>query len=193
LLEEAAPRVDDRGLLDVARDSVLHGVRFGRALVLQPTEVPEPWREPRATFVTLREPDGGLRGCIGSLEPKRPLASDVAENAFRAAVADPRFPPLRESEVAAIHLHISVLSPLERLGVDSEAALLAALEPGVHGLLLRHHDTCRATFLPAVWESLPEPARFVRELQRKAGAPAGYWTEGTVAFVYTTRSIGDPA
>jgi AmmeMemoRadiSam system protein A len=181
--------VDDRGLVDVARSSVLHGLRFGRALVPDLSAVPPPWRALGACFVTLRERDGALRGCVGSLEPIRPLVADVAENAFRAAVADSRFTPLREEELPGIRFHISLLSPLERLDVDSEAALVAALEPGVHGLVLRHHDTCRATFLPTVWESLPDPELFVRELQRKAGAPVGYWTEGSEAFVYTTQAI----
>ena len=186
---DGAADADERGLLDVARASILHGVRDGCPLVPGANGLPEAWRAPAAVFVTLRETDGALRGCIGSLEATRPLAADVAVNAFRAAFADPRFAPLGEDEAAAVHIHLAVLGPLERIAVACEAELLAALRPGVDGVALRNGPS-RATFLPAVWEQLPEPQRFVAALWGKAGLAPGHWSAELELFRYAARSIG---
>ncbi len=185
----ASSRDDDPGLLRVARDSLAHGVRHGAPRLPDPQHGPQAWREPGATFVTLSNPDDSLRGCMGSLEPIRSLADDVAENAFRAGFADPRFEPLSTLEAASVHLHIAVLGPLEPLEVGSEEELIAALRPGVDGLVLRD-GRVRATFLPAVWGNVPDPRVFVRELQRKAGLSPGHWSPTTEALRYATRSIG---
>ena len=129
---------------------------------------------PAATFVTLKQ-SGELRGCIGSLQPLRPLAEDVRENAIAAAFRDPRFPPLSVREYATTSVEVSLLSADERLDVATEAELLTQLRPGIDGLILRYGGQ-RATFLPQVWESLPEPRAFVSALKRKAGLPAGFWS-----------------
>jgi AmmeMemoRadiSam system protein A len=131
-------------------------------------------RAPGASFVTLRH-EGELRGCVGRLEAVDPLVRDVARSAHRAACADVRFDRVLPHELAGLELKISVLSALEPLRVQSEADLLAALRPGVDGLVLRE-GVRGATFLPAVWDSLPAPEEFLRELLRKAGLPAGYWS-----------------
>ena len=131
-------------------------------------------RAPGASFVTLRR-EGELRGCVGRLEAVDPLVRDVARSAHRAACADTRFERVLPHELAGLELKISVLSALEPMRVASEAALLAALRPGVDGLVLRE-GVRGATFLPAVWESLPAPEEFLRELLRKAGLPERYWS-----------------
>jgi len=114
-----------------------------------------------ACFVTL-ESSGSLRGCIGSLNARRPLAEDVLHNARAAAFDDPRFPPLHGAELAGVEISISVLTPPEPFPVKNEADLLQSLRPGVDGLLLED-GAYRATFLPSVWEQLPTPAAFLAQ------------------------------
>jgi len=132
-----------------------------------------------ACFVTL-ESSGSLRGCIGSLNARRPLAEDVLHNARAAAFDDPRFPPLHGAELAGVEISISVLTPPEPFPVKNEADLLQSLRPGVDGLLLED-GAYRATFLPSVWEQLPTPAAFLAQLKRKAGLPAHHWSP-TIRF-----------
>ncbi len=151
------------------------------------------WLErPAATFVTLHL-GGALRGCIGSIRPRRTLIDDLRSNALAAAFGDPRFPPLTALEVARERLGVSValLSPLVRSAVASEAQLLASLEPGSTGLLIEWRHTA-GVFLPEVWTHLPEPARFLRALKRKAGLADDFWAPDLVAWTFTTRSWSDP-
>jgi AmmeMemoRadiSam system protein B/AmmeMemoRadiSam system protein A len=175
-------------LLTVARHAVAQGLASGEiqapALAALPPEL-STWR---AAFVTL-ERHGELRGCIGSLQATRALALDVAGNAWNAAFADPRFPPLTAAEREGLTLSISVLSPPRPLKVADEADLLRRLRPGVDGLILGDGPR-RATFLPAVWDDLPAPHDFVRQLKRKAGLPADYWSAGMTADIYGGESFG---
>jgi AmmeMemoRadiSam system protein A len=172
-------------LREVARAAIAHGLRRGQPPELDPADYPAPLRELRATFVTLRR-RGDLRGCTGSLEARWPLVCDVARNAWRSASADPRFPPLSPRELGQIEVSVAVLSPLEPLVAESESELLARLRPGVDGLVLREGGF-GATFLPAVWQSLPRPADFLEQLRQKAGLPPGYWS-ATLRFErYTSR------
>jgi AmmeMemoRadiSam system protein A len=134
----------------------------------------EPWlREPGASFVTLKM-HGELRGCIGSIEARRALGDDVAHNAFAAAYRDPRFPPVDALERSRLQVEVSVLSPPTPLDASSEREALTALRPGVDGIVLEYHGQ-GATFLPQVWEALPEPEAFLAHLRRKAGLPGGFW------------------
>lgn len=176
-----------RLLLEVARGSIEHGLRQGGSRPVDPAAYPEPLRRPAATFVTLRHA-GELRGCIGELEAVFALVESTARNAFRAAFHDPRFDPVDADELAELELHVSVLGTLESLPAASEAALQAALRPGVDGLLL-DDGAHRATFLPAVWDSLPEAERFVAELKRKAGLRGGSWPVGMRAWRYRVVEI----
>jgi hypothetical protein len=160
-------------LLHVARDSIAHGLEHRCPLPVNAREYPTPLQEPRATFVTLHA-DNNLRGCIGTLEARQPLVQDVAHNAYAAAFSDPRFPSLRAHELATLTIHISVLTPPEDMDVRSEADLLRQLRPGIDGLILRD-GARRGTFLPAVWESLPDAREFVRHLKRKAGMSENDW------------------
>lgn len=173
----------DEILLDVARRSVA----AGRILDVDPNDYPEPLRAIRSTFVTLRL-DGVLRGCIGSLEANQPLVADVARSAFKAAFEDPRFSPVTAEERERLEFHVSVLSPAERMSFTSEQDFLAQLRPGVDGLILEEAGS-RATFLPDVWESLPEPRDFVARLKEKAGLAADHWSSRIQVSRYTTRSI----
>ena len=175
-------------LLGVAREAVAHGVRTGCPLELDPEDHSQHLREVRACFVTLRKA-GVLRGCTGSLEATRPLVAEVARSAHRTALSDPRFEPVREEELPELELHLSVLTPLERLPADSEQALLAALEPGRDGLVL-HEGKAAATFLPSVWEQVRSPAAFLQELRRKAGLPPDHWSPHIWFERYRAEDIG---
>jgi AmmeMemoRadiSam system protein A len=181
------PSAEAEFLLEVARSSIAHGVRHGRPLPVDPQRHPPCLRERRATFVTL-ERGGELRGCTGSLEASWPLVEAVARCAFRTAFRDPRFPPVAAGELDELELHISILSPLEPLRVASEAELLDRLRPGVDGLVLRE-GAAVGTFLPQVWDSLPEPSRFVAELKRKAGLGADHWSERIELQRYQVEEI----
>ena len=179
---------EERELLrKVARASIEHGLQTGRPLAVDTARYPRPLREPGASFVTLNE-HGQLRGCIGSLEAIRPLVEDVAHNAYAAAYSDPRFPPLRASELPDLDLHISVLSPATPMQFDSEQDLIRQLRPGVDGLVLEN-GYHRGTFLPAVWESLPDPRDFLQHLKLKAGLPADYWSDTIRVSRYVTESF----
>ncbi len=186
---ETLSKPDRAALLDVARASIRHGLRHGQALEVDPVDYPETLRPPRATFVTLEIGDQ-LRGCIGALVARQPLVQDVAAHAFAAAFEDPRFPELRENEFPKLDIHISVLSPPEPLSFSSEDELLAQLRPGVDGLIIqfRHY---RATFLPAVWEQLPDPYVFLAQLKQKAGLPLDFWSPELSAERYTAEYFGD--
>jgi len=161
-------------LLAVAEASIDHGLECGVPLPVDAAEHPAELREPRASFVTLRR-RGELRGCVGGLEAWRPLVEDVAQGAFAAAFRDPRFPPLCNAERADLDIHVTLLGPLSPIRARDERELLAQLRPGVDGLVLRQGEA-RATLLPAVWESLPEPERFLAALRQKAGLPDGHWS-----------------
>jgi AmmeMemoRadiSam system protein A len=157
-----------------------------------PVDVPPALREPGASFVTLR--DGPrLLGCIGTILPIRPLIEDVADNARGAAFRDPRMPALTEAEFARMSVHVSVLTPLEPLeplGVDSLAALRAVVRPGVDGLLIEA-GMRRGTFLPSVWEQLPDTDAFLEHLWRKAGLRPGTWSRGMRVSRYRSIEWGD--
>jgi uncharacterized protein len=178
---------DARVLLRLARQAI--GEALGAVDPATPSDA-EPWlREPGASFVTLRR-DGRLRGCIGSVEACRPLGEDVRRNAVAAALRDPRFPPLVAMELETTAIEVSVLSPLEPLAATTEAAAIAALRPGVDGVLLEC-DGRRATFLPQVWSELAAPDEFLRQLRRKAALTAEDWSPGTRLWRFTVSRLAD--
>jgi AmmeMemoRadiSam system protein A len=150
-------------------------------------ELPADLRELRASFVTLTV-GGELRGCCGTLEPRRPLATDVWHNARASAFGDPRFPPLEAHEWRRVDLEVSVLSPLERVEVRTEAELLSRLVPGEDGLVIAWRGR-RATFLPKVWEQLRDPVEFLGHLKRKAGWAPEFWSEDVEVWRYFTEVI----
>ena len=175
-------------LLTIAHESIEYGLRHGCCAPLTRHAIEAELQAPRAAFVTLKIGEA-LRGCIGSLEARRSLAEDVHENAYAAAFRDPRFAPLDAAEWPRSRLSLSVLSPPEALAAASEAALIKALRPGIDGLVLEYGER-RGTFLPAVWEVLPEPAEFIRQLKLKAGLPPDFWAEELRVYRYTAASIG---
>jgi len=175
-------------MLRLARDSIRHGLQAGKALHIDPADYPEHLRARRACFVTLTR-SGALRGCIGHLEPVQTLIEDVAENAFSAAFRDPRFPPLQAAEFDEIRIEISVLGEPAPMSFDSEADLVRQIRPQVDGLILEGPMGHRGTFLPSVWESLPQPEQFLAHLKLKAGLPADYWDDRIQVWRYTTEAF----
>jgi AmmeMemoRadiSam system protein A len=177
-----------RVLLRVARASIEHGLNTdGQELSLDPDVFEQALRAKGASFVTLHQRKE-LRGCIGSLEASRPWVVDVAHNAHAAAFRDPRFSPLRRHEFSDLVIHLSLLSAPQFVRADSEAELVSLMEPGVHGLVIEEGSR-RATFLPSVWEQLPDPWDFLAQLKLKAGLPANYWSPTLKAYRYTVESV----
>lgn len=142
-------------------------------------------RETGASFVTLKR-DGQLRGCIGSLEARRPLLDDVKHNARAAAFLDPRFRPLSLREFDGIRVEVSLLSAATPIEFRDEEDLLAQLRPEIDGLILEHGGN-GGTFLPQVWESLPTPTEFFMHLKNKAGLPMDFWSADIRVSRYTVE------
>jgi AmmeMemoRadiSam system protein A len=153
-------------LISIARSSIQHGLQIDKPERINLQDHDPDLQAIRATFVTLKISDS-LRGCIGTLEARYPLVKSVAEYAHAAAFRDPRFKPLREDEFDNITLSISILTPAESIEFDSEAHLLQQLNPNVDGLIIESGKRS-ATFLPAVWESLPKAEEFLSQLKAKA-------------------------
>jgi uncharacterized protein len=178
---------------------------LGRALLVRarnaiaaelglPTE-PEPSGEgldqPGAVFVTLTQ-GSELRGCIGSLDAWRPLDADVRANAKAAAFRDPRFPPLTAGELPATRVEVSLLTPPTPMHFANEEDAISQLRPGLDGIILEC-GSHRGTFLPQVWDSLPERHLFLDHLKRKAGLPPDYWVPGIKLSRYEVRKWKEPA
>jgi AmmeMemoRadiSam system protein A len=172
-------------LLGLARAAIVQTLEAGCAPLPDLNRLPPELREPAATFVTLTL-DGSLRGCIGMLAACRPLAHDVAANACAAAFEDPRFSPLTRAEFDQIELQISVLSSPEELYFSSEEEALQQIRPGIDGVILQDRSH-RGTFLPSVWDELPDRALFWRHLKRKAGLLPAEWPTSLRVFRYTAE------
>jgi hypothetical protein len=176
-----------QALLVRARNAI--GARFGVPAAAAPAHAA--LAAPGAVFVTLTE-EGRLRGCIGSLEAWRTLEADVEANAKAAAFSDPRFPPVGREELPRLRVEVSLLAPAEPLPVADEAEAVARLRPGVDGVILECGGR-RGTFLPQVWESLPEPHRFLAHLKEKAGLPADFWSPEIRLHRYEVRKWREAA
>jgi len=183
------PETIRQAMLTLGRESIEHGIETGAPLLRSDPSRESALAETRTTFVTLRQA-GELRGCMGSLEATSTLAESVARNAFQSAFEDPRFPPLPSRALVTLDIEISVLSELESMTIDSEADLLLELQPLVDGLVLEA-GPYRSTFLPKVWEQLPEPREFLFALKRKAGLPGEYWSRDIRVYRYHTETFAE--
>lgn len=144
----------------------------------------EAFDERRGTFVTLKS-GGQLRGCIGNLAPEHTIRKSVTENSVNAAFNDPRFSPLRQEEFHSIQLEISLLTEPALFDYSGPEDLLEKLTPGVDGVIIRK-GMHSATFLPQVWDQLPDKEAFLSHLCLKAGLAADEWKKGDLQ-VYTYR------
>ena len=160
-------------LLQIARAAIENAVKGKNPLPLSEDAQTQTLRENGASFVTLTIA-GDLRGCIGAIEAYQPLAEDVREHAVSAAMEDPRFPPLREAELDRIHIEVSRLTAPQELEYTDANDLLKKLRPHLDGVILRHGFR-RATFLPQVWEKIPDPVEFLEQLCYKMGERGNLW------------------
>jgi AmmeMemoRadiSam system protein A len=175
-----------RALLVRARNAIAG--EFGLAATPEPDDVA--LGEPGAVFVTLTQ-NGQLRGCIGSLEARRPLAEDVKSNARAAAFGDPRFTSLSADELDRTRVEVSLLTPAVPIEFADEEDAVRQLRSGVDGVILEWHGR-RGTFLPQVWESLPERHLFFAHLKQKAGLPADFWAPDVKLFRYEVQKWKEP-
>jgi AmmeMemoRadiSam system protein A len=179
-----------RRLLELARQAVGHAAHREALPALTLQSEAEVLRRPGCAFVTLTE-SGLLRGCIGGLEPRLPLAEDVWEHAYAAACDDFRFEPVQPSELDDIEVEVSVLTPPREVAYRGAEDLERKLRPGVDGVILSA-GIRRATFLPQVWEKIPDTVEFLDRLSEKAGLPAAAWRRGEVSVqVYQVVSFHD--
>ena len=179
-----------QALLILARNTIAW--QLGEAPVpktLPETEPPE-LRQPGACFVTLTL-DGKLRGCIGSLEARRPLDEDIRANATASAFRDPRFPPLTRDEFARLRIEVSLLTQPQPMSFTGEEDALAQLRPGIDGVIFEQGNH-RSTFLPQVWEDLPDPSQFLAQLKIKAGLPRGFWSAELKLSRYQVEKWKEP-
>jgi AmmeMemoRadiSam system protein A len=178
-------------LLQLARQALEHGVRGTKLPPLDWSSLPERLHAPGATFVTLTI-GGALRGCVGALEPYQPLAEDVREHAIAAALEDYRFPPVRPEELDRIRIEVSVLTRPQPLDYESPDELLSRLRPHVDGVILQD-GLRRATFLPQVWEKIPDPADFLDNLCYKMGVAPDLWRRKHLdVFTYQVEEFHEP-
>ena len=183
---------DQQVLLATARQSIEQAISTRRAMVVDLARYPGALHDKRASFVTLKRA-GELRGCMGVIEPLRPVVADVAHNAYAAGFRDPRFDPLAAWEVPELRIELSVLTVPEPLIFTDEADALRQVRAGVDGLILADIALRRrGTFLPAVWRSLPEARDFWAQLKQKAGLPAEHWSTTMKLWRYTTETILEP-
>lgn len=174
-------------LLELAKASIQHGLQTGKPLKIKLADYPSELQAQRASFVTLHI-NHKLRGCMGVVEAIRPLAEDIAQNAYAAAFKDSRLPPLAAHELKDLEIDLSLLTPTEPMSFTSEQDLLSQLRPGLDGLVLQEGH-CRGTFLPSVWDSLPKPKEFLNHLKQKAGLPPDYWSDTIRICRYGTEYI----
>ena len=176
--------VQKSDLLCLARRSIEHGIECGLPLTVALDKYHQELRLSGNCFITLRKFDQ-LRGCMGKLNADRALVYDVADNAFAAAFRDHRFPIVTADELVDLCVGISVLTPQEPIAFSSEHELLEAIEPHVDGLVLEEGNR-RSTFLPSVWQELPDKREFLQHLKVKAGLGVDYWSQSLRAFRYHT-------
>jgi AmmeMemoRadiSam system protein A len=177
-------------LLRLARRSIelaIKGVSLPRLML---SDFSAPLREQGASFVTLTE-RGELRGCIGALEAYQPLVQDVCEHAVAAATEDYRFSPVQPFELPRLKIEISRLTPPTPLKYTAPEELLTLLQPNIDGVVLKDMGR-RATFLPQVWEKIPEPGTFLNHLCQKMGAPSDLWrTKPIQVFTYQVEEFAE--
>lgn len=171
----------------VAADSIRYGLEHGTKLPVNAADYSSELQQNYATFVTLHKM-GALRGCIGTLEAYQPLINDIAEHAYAAAFSDPRFPGLEQSEFDQLDIEISVLSQPEEIEFTDENDLLNKIRPGIDGLILESGFN-RGTFLPSVWEQLPDKNDFLNHLKMKAGLAVNWWDDKAKISRYETLSF----
>jgi AmmeMemoRadiSam system protein A len=175
-------------LLTIARQALENAVRGEPLPPIELDDLPAPLQELGASFVTLTIA-GNLRGCIGALDPYQPLAIDVQAHAVAAALQDYRFPRVKPAELPHIHIEVSALTPRTRLDYQRPQDLVARLRPNIDGVILQDGFR-KATFLPQVWDKLPDPEDFLSHLCMKMGVPGDLWRNKKLdVFIYQVQEF----
>jgi len=166
---------EERNALLLVARSAIKVALFEDSEVEYPQQLTDALQEKRGCFVTLHKA-GNLRGCIGTIEPTKPLVYGVEENACRSAFHDPRFPSLGKEEFPAVDIEISVLTVPRELTFTDGDDLKSKLQPGVHGVILSR-GWQSATFLPQVWDQLPHVEDFLEQLCQKGRMGRDCWQD----------------
>ena len=162
-------------LLKVARETIQHALFGAESEKAAETAPSQKFSERRGTFVTLTI-NQSLRGCIGHIIPQESLIEGVRVNALNAAFRDPRFRPLSKNEFDHLKIEVSILTEPKPLAYSNAADLIQKLRPGTDGVIIKkgYHQ---ATFLPQVWEQLPDKKTFLTHLCMKAGLAGNAWEQ----------------
>ncbi|PCK07402.1 MAG: AMMECR1 domain-containing protein [Alteromonadaceae bacterium] len=176
-----------RLLTSLAWQSIEIGMTHHRPLSVGVEEYPVPLQSKTAAFITIKI-DGVLRGCMGSLEAKRPLVQDIVENAFAAAFRDTRFSPLTHAELDEISIELSLLTEMQALDIANEQGLKNILRPNIDGLMIQEGNK-QATFLPQVWQEIPDCETFIQQLKREAGLSDSHWSDNIKCWRYQVHSL----
>ena len=182
MIDAFLSEIDKKKLLKIAREAITCAVRYEPLKRIKLQEHSQLLRDPGASFVTLKIREN-LRGCIGTLEANQPLILDVQEHAVAAAMEDYRFPVVREEELQLINIEISRLTPVHLMDYSTPDDLVSKIRVNLDGVLIKVSGK-RATFLPQVWEKVPDPEQFLSQLCIKMGAPPDLWRERDVQ-IYT--------
>jgi AmmeMemoRadiSam system protein A len=166
---------EDEGnyLVTVARETIKNRLNKAEQSPIHGKDLPEKFQEQLGTFVTITI-DGNLRGCIGHIIPQETVIEGIQENAINAAFRDPRFPPLTGEEFDRIEIEISILTAPQELDYSDPEDLLRKLRPGKDGVIIKKGYR-EATFLPQVWDQLPDKEEFLTHLCMKAGLSHDSW------------------
>ena len=177
-------------LLKLSRDTLESYIKSGKVPEIEESKLTERLKEKKGVFVTLKE-RGELRGCIGYIMPKKPLYQAVIDNTINAAVHDPRFYPVRKDELADIKIEISVLTVPKKLEYKDYNELLNKLVPMRDGVILKRGFN-EATYLPQVWEQIPDKIEFLSRLCIKAGMESNCWKDSrTEVYIYHAEVFGE--
>ena len=175
-------------LLSLARQSIEMSANGVQIPPVDKSSLSPELLEDGASFVTLTY-KGYLRGCVGALEPYQSLAEDVREHAIAAAFQDYRFPPVQAHEIKDIRIEISHLTRPQKLDYENPTDLPNLLRRNIDGVVLRD-GMRKATFLPQVWEKIPNPDEFLEELCMKMGASADLWRRKKLdVFIYQVEEF----
>jgi len=186
--ETALPEQTQKIILQLARDALRVAAERGHLPSITLNDLPSVLQQTGASFVTLKKNDD-LRGCIGALEAKLPLAEDIRQHTVAAALYDYRFPVVEANEVEDISIEVSILTEPKQLAYKDPEELLRLLRPLVDGVIITD-GTRRATFLPQVWERIPSPSLFLAMLCEKASLPPNAWeTQDLQVFIYQVETI----
>ncbi len=176
-------------LLKLAREAIQYGLNTGSLIGINFEQVDTTLLAQGCSFVTLHK-ENELRGCVGALAPYQSLIKDVIEHAFGAAFRDYRFHPVTQDELAQLHIEISVLTPQEPIFCKTEKQLLDQIQPHKDGLTIED-GAAHATFLPTVWDSLPNKETFLEHLKQKAGLTKQHWSKSINVYRYHTISFAE--